>query len=255
MYGYLSTPFVLSVLLTPLLLLSIDLATAQVMTSNSYQIQTDSVNVGGGLSSSPNYSLESTAGEIASGISSSDSYTVRAGYQQMLDSYIALSASGDVSLSPSIPGVSGGIATGTAAVTVITDNSGGYQLTIQSETSPAMQSGAYTISDYTPAGANPDFNFTTSAADAHFGFSPEGADVSKRYLDSGGSCNHLAGSDTVDSCWDGLSTSPKTIANSSASNHPFGTGTNIKFRVGVGGSVVQPAGDYVATTTITVSTL
>lgn len=244
-----------AIVLTLVIALFTNIGLAQVMSSSNFQIQSDSINVAGGLSSSTNYQMDSTVGEVATGDSSSGSYELRAGYQQMLGSYIALSAGGDVSLSPTIPGVSGGIAIGSTTVTVITDSIGGYQLTIQSESSPAMVSGANTIADYVPATADPDFTFTTTVADAHFGFSPEGADVVQRYLDAVGSCNQPGGSDTADVCWDGLSTSPVTIAQGSGSNHPLGTQTSIKFQVGIGGSVVQQAGNYVATTTITASSL
>jgi hypothetical protein len=229
---------------------------AQVMTSSNYQIQSDSVNFNGGYSSSTSYQLESTAGEVATGELGSASYAVRAGYQQMQESYIALSADGNVSLSPSIPGISGGTATGSTTVTVTTDSLAGYELTIQASDSPAMQSGANTIADYIPGGSDPDFDFTIGASDAYFGFSPEGADIVQKFLDNGSTvCNQMGGSDTSDKCWDGLTTSPVNIAVGSGSNHPSGVDTVIQFQVGIGGSVIQPAGSYVATTTITATSL
>lgn len=240
-----------SVLLTLIIATSVNLGFAQVMSSSNYQIQSDSVNFGGGYSSSTNYQLESTGGEIATGESESSSYTMRAGYQQTLESYIALSGTANVNLSPSIPGISGGFSTGSSTVTVTTDSLGGYELTIAAENAPAMQSGANSISDY-PINAAPDYDFTVGAADAYFGFSPEGSDIVQRYLDDGvGNCDEVAGTDTADKCWDGLSTTAATIASNSGSNHPAGTDTTIEFQVGIGGSVVQPIGTYVATTTIT----
>jgi len=245
-----------SLIATVMLVLVTSVGFAQVMSSSNYQIESDSVNFGGGYSSSTNYQLESTAGEIATGNSSSTNYELGAGFQQMQDSYIALSAGGDVALSPSIPGVSGGFANGSTTVTVTTSSLAGYELTIEAENNPAMQSGANSIDDYVPAGAPPDYDFTIGAADAYFGYSPEGVDVVQRFLDDGGSnCNELAGSDTADKCWDGLSTSPATIASGSGSNHPTGTVTDVKFRVGIGGSVIQAVGTYVATTTITAISL
>jgi len=240
-----------SAVTTLCILLLTNLSLAQVMSSANFQVQSDSVNFGGGYSSSTNYKVQSTGGEIATGESSSGSYINRAGYQQTHESYIALSTTGDIALSPAIPGISGGFSTGSSTVTVITDSLSGYELTIEAGTSPAMNSGSNTISDYTPATSDPDYTFTTLAADAHLGFSPEGVDIVQRYLDNGVSCNQFGGSDTVDTCWDGLSTSPTTIARSSGSNHPAGTGTTIEFQVGIGGSVTQPAGSYVATTTVT----
>jgi hypothetical protein len=238
-----------TVLLFPFVLFSLQIGIAQVMESTNYMIQSDSINVGGGFSSSTNYQVESTVGEIATGNSASTNFELRAGYQQMLSVYISLTGATAVSLGPTIPGVSGGTATGSTTVTVTTDSLSGYYLTIAAASSPAMQSGANTIADYVPAGANPDFTFTTGAADAHLGFSPEGTHVAPRYLDSGGVCG--SGSDTNDRCWDGLGTTPVTIATSPSPNHPVGTPTKIEFQVGVGGSVVQPAGVYIATTTIT----
>lgn len=245
-----------SMIATLFIVLLTSVGFAQVMNSTSYQIQSDSVNFGGGYSSSTNYQLESTVGEIATGNSDSASYGLRAGYQQTLDSYIALSAPVDVILSPALPGVSGGTASGSTAVTVTTDNLGGYELSIKSETSPAMQSGANTIADYVPAGAIPDRTFVTDATDAHFGFSPLGSDVVQRYRDDGfDTCNLEFGFNTPDACWEGLSTTATVIASRPGSNHPAGAETVIEFKVGIGGSVVQPAGSYVATTTITAITL
>lgn len=226
-----------------------DIAQAQVMQSASYQMESDSINIGGGLSSSTNYIQESTVGEIATGPSDSTSYSLRAGYQQMQEVYLALTAAADVTMSPSIGGVTGGTSTGVTSVTATTDNRAGYTLTIQAESSPAMQSGANSIADYT-TGGDPDFVFDTGATESHFGYSPEGAHIDDRFRDDGGSCNTSSG-DTPDRCWDGLTTSAVVIATDSNSNHPNGTDTTVKFQVGVGGSVNQTPGTYVATTTLT----
>lgn len=236
--------------LTPFALVSLSLATAQTMQSPSYRIQSDSINFNGGFSSSTNYSLESTAGEIATGESSSATYTLKAGYQQMQEVYIAMAGFAAINLSPSIPGISGGFSNGSTTVTVTTDSVSGYSLQISASQSPAMQKGGDSIADYTPAGADPDFNYITDAADSHFGFTPEGVDIVERYKDNGAVCN--AGStDTSVSCWDGLSTVNRVIASRSSANHPEGSTTTLNFRVGIGGSVFQPSGTYEATTTIT----
>lgn len=235
-------------------LATLNVVSAQVMESSSYRLQADSINFGGGLSTSSNYNLESTAGEIATGESGSASYNLFAGYQQMLSSFISISASADIVLSPSIPGVTGGTSNGSTTVTVITDNSAGYQLAIQASNDPAMQKGSDTIADYAPASADPDFTFTIAATSSHFGYTPEGAHIVQRFQDDGGSCN--AGSaDASLSCWDGLTTSPVIIASDTSPNQPSGATTSVRFRVGIGGSVVQPPGFYIATTTLTATTL
>jgi hypothetical protein len=224
-------------------------ALAQVMQSGSYQIQSDSMNFGGGRSSSTNYLSESTFGEVATGEGASASYKLKAGYQQMQEVYIALTGGVDVIMNPSIPGVTGGVSNGSTTVTGVTDSPSGYSLSIAVSGTPAMQGTAGSIADYVPSGA-PDFVFTTDPTDSHFGFSPEGSNIVARFKDNGSVCN--AGAlDGVGTCWDGLSTTPEVIASSGNPNHPLGATTSIRFRVGVGGSAAQAPGFYTATTTIT----
>lgn len=224
--------------------------TAQVRESTNYRIQSDSVNFGGGYSTSSSYQLESTLGEIATGESASTLYGISAGYQQQQLIFLAMTAPADVSMSPAIGGVTGGTSNGSTNVTVTTDNPAGYQLTLEASTSPAMTSGANSIADYVPGGANPDFAFSTDPTDAHFGYSPDGTEIASRFRDNGSSCNAGSGTTTL-ACWDGLSTTPTVIAERTSGNHPDGTETTINFRVGIGDSVVQPEGTYTATTTLT----
>lgn len=239
-----------SSVLTIIVVFSVSLSTAQVMTSSNFRVQSDSINSGGLFSSSTNYSLEDTAGEVATGEATSTNYQLKAGYQQMQEVFLSLSNVNDVVMSPSLPGITGGVATGSASFKVITDSPSGYSITIEASNNPAMQSDSSSILDYVPVGLVPDFSFVTDVNDYHFGYSPEGPDIALRYQDFGGVCG-VSGSDSVDSCWDGLSMSPNEIVNSSSPNHPLGATTTIKFRVGLGGGTAVPAGDYIATTTIT----
>jgi hypothetical protein len=240
----------LSFLGAPVLLFSVHLAGAQVMTSTNYQIQSDSINVGGGLSTSTSYILESTEGEVASGRTSSASYSLRAGYQQMQEVYLAMTAASNIVMNTPIGGITGGVSNGSTTVTVTTDSLSGYQLTIKAENNPAMQSGVDTISDYVPAVGVPDFTFTTATDDAHLGYTPEGADIVQRFHDDGATCGVGVG-DILSACWDGLSTTAVPIASAPSANHPIGADTHVRFRVGIGGMVNQPAGTYIATTTLT----
>ncbi|MDC1205222.1 hypothetical protein N8083_00035 [Candidatus Pacebacteria bacterium] len=226
---------------------------AQVRTSNNYQIQSDSINVGGGLSSSTNYSLESTAGEVATGPSDGTTYNLRAGYQQMQEVFLSLTGGADVNMTPSLPGVGGGISNGSTTLTAVTDSPSGYQLTIEASESPAMTSGSNTIADYSPSG-DPDLVFTTASVDAHLGYSPFGNDVVQKFQTNGSVCN-VSGSASSTACWEGLSTTAETISQSSSPNQPAGTDTTIYFKVGIGPSVVQIAGTYVATSTVTLLAL
>lgn len=246
-----STSFHLSLLLPLLFLLGAPLAFAYVASSSNYRIQSDSVNVGGIFSSSTSYRAEDTVGESAVGTSSSATFSIKAGYQQMQDVYLALAPSGNISLSPNIPATGGGAADGVASFVVTTDNIAGYSMSLSSALAPALSSGVNNFADYIPAGANPDFTFTTPAASSRFGFSPEGVDIVSRFKDNGASCNTGA-LDTASSCWDALSTTQVSIAGRSTANNPGGSQTDIRFHAASGASNTQPAGSYVATTTVTV---
>jgi hypothetical protein len=59
----------------------------------------------------------------------------------------------------------------------------------------------------------------------------------------------------MQTCWDGLSTSAKTIADRTSNNTPAGTQTTLYFRAASGSNHIQVSGVYVATTTLTVMPL
>ncbi len=247
------TAFV-ALIFTPLVLQSLATSSAQVRQSASYRIESDSINFGGGFSSSTNYSLESTGGEIATGESSSTNYALKAGYQQMVTRFISLSTPDPVTMSPSIVGITGGTSDGSTTVTVITDSAAGYELSINAGVSPAMVKGSDSISDYAVV-SDPDYTFTTATDDSHFGYSPSGVDVVQRFKDDGVSACNTGSAETALACWDGLSTSAETIARRTSANTPNGSTTTVNFRVGIGSGVNQPAGIYTATTTLTAVSL
>ena len=241
----------LALLFIPLVLGMFGISVAQVMQSTNYQIDSDSVNVTGGFSESTSYQMESTVGEVATGDSDSSSFSVRAGFQQMQAVQISLSPISSVVLSPTIPGVTGGTANGSTTFTVITDNPAGYEVTIQAEGEPAMQEvqSVNTIADYAPSGTA-DYDFRLNSSDAHLGYSIESPAAAVRFINDGNDCN-VSGSNTALQCWDGLSTTTAVIVRETTANQPAGTDTTIHFRVGIGGSVNQAPGTYVATTTVT----
>jgi len=222
---------------------------AQVMTSGSYQINSDSVNFGGGLSTSSSFSLESTMGEVGTGDATSTNFQLRAGYQQMQEVYVSLSDLTDVVMSPSL-GLAGGVSNGSTSFSVVTDSRAGYRVTLEASNSPAMQSPNGTIGNYIPGGAEPDFSFSTGITQAHFGVSPQGPDIALRYRDNGALCG-IGSLDTAAACWDTVSTTPIEIIRGTSANHPAGATSTLLFRVGLGANVNVPAGSYVATTTIT----
>lgn len=229
------------------------LSNAEVMNSSNFSIERDSINFGGGYSSSTNYQQESTFGEVGTGNGSSTNFSLEAGYQQMGESYISLSVIGDVILLPSI-GLTGGTATGSTYFIVTTDNRLGYSATLEASAAPAMQSAFGSIANYVPGTSDPDFSFTTNSSQAHFGFSPEGSDIASRYRDNGALCG-VGSFDTLDVCWDTVSTTPVEIVRRVTRNHPQGATTTLKFRVDVGSGAAVTAGTYVATSTVTAITL
>jgi hypothetical protein len=239
-----------SLFMTSLLLALLSISFAEVRKSTNYQLQSDSLNIGGGFSSSTNYSQESTVGEAATGPSDSTSYSLRAGYQQMQEVYVSLSVSGDVAMSPSLPGLTGGDSNGSTTLTVITDSPSGYQLTISAENNPAMQSGSNSIADYDDGGTA-DFTFAIGTTDAHLGYSPEGVDIAQKFLDNNAGTCGVGSFDAPLSCWDGLSTSDVVFATGAGTNHPSGATTTLNFRVGIGGGAGVETGVYTATTTVT----
>ncbi|MFA6919195.1 MAG: hypothetical protein WC244_03770 [Patescibacteria group bacterium] len=227
---------------------------AYVMSSTNYRMQEDSVNFGGGMGASGNYKVEDTLGEISSGNSTSTSYNLYAGYQQMdPEIYLSINVSSTVALAPSIGGMSGGTATGSSAVGIITNNNDGYTLNIKASTSPAMQSGSSSFADYTPATSSaPDFAWGIDTADSEFGFSPRGVDIVQRYKDNGtDTCNQSGGGQTADACWDAFSTTDLNISYATLANEPSGATTTVYFKAQSGVNHIQQSGNYQATIILT----
>ena len=219
------------------------IAFAYVASSTNYQLERDSINFAGKLSTSTSYGVEDTLGEVGTGRGTSTNYILQAGYQQP-NTYISITSPADVTLSPSIDGAVGGTANGSAGWNATTDNSGGYTMTAQASTLPAMQSGSNNFSDYVPAGVPPDFTWSVGASLSYFGFSPEGSDISSTFKDNGSVCS-TGSSDTGLSCWKGFSTSAQTIAGDTSPNDGAGgASTTIRFRA-------EAAGDYLAVITVT----
>lgn len=226
-------------------------ASSEQMASSNYQVVRDSLNSGGrDQVSSANYQVADTVGEQATGESGSANYQVQAGYRQMAESNIAISAQGDVNLG-SFGGVDGGSAEATPSMRVTTDNEAGYEMSVKAGSDPAMQNttAGGSFADYN-AGTEPDYNFSVSASESAFGFSPEGANVTQEFLDNGSSCN-TGSQNNAGTCWRGFSTANTTIAQSSDNNQPVGATTTLRLRAESGADNIQKAGTYEATITVT----
>ena len=233
-------------------------ALAYVAASTNYRLEADSVNFGGGESAdSASFSLSDTGGEIGTGTSTSNAYNLHAGYRAMSESvveYITLSTPADVPLG-SISATDGGTSSGSASWTVVTNNANGYQLEIKADNSPALKYETSGFSDYDVSGGVPGYTWAVSPGAAVFGFTPEGDDIADRYLDDGTTCGTGAG-ETADSCWDGLSTSNRVIAERGSSNLSAGSTIAVKFRAAIGaGGKDMPKGDYSARIIMTATTL
>jgi hypothetical protein len=227
---------------------------AQVMQSSHYHLQSDSLNFGGGYSTSTNYIQESTGGEVATGISLSTNYIMSAGYQQMGIVALSVVPPSNVIMSPALGGVTGGTSNGSTTFTVTTDDPAGYSATIQASSSPALvntASSSNSFADYAPAGSAPDFTFSILPSASAFAFSPQGTDADQRFKNNTSICNTGANS-TAQTCWDGLSTSAKNVSNRTSANTPGGILTTMYFRAASGTNHIQANGLYVATTTLTV---
>ncbi len=243
-----------SLIVFALFVFAFQVSNAEMMSSSNYKVEIDSINFGGGRSLSGSYTIEDTAGEVGTGVSSSTNFTMQAGYQQYSTSNLYVTPASNVTMSPSIPGLTGGTSNGQTSLTVSTDNPAGYETKIKADNSPALITSYDSFADYVPAGANPDYAFTNTSTNSTFAFTPEGSDIVTRYKNSGVSCG-VGGSDDSNACWDGLSTSDRTIAIRNSSNMPAGTVTTLRFRAESGSSHVQADGVYTATTTITVVSL
>jgi hypothetical protein len=167
---------------------------------------------------------------------------------------VSLVPPSSVTMSPALGGVTGGTSNGSTAFTVTTDDAAGYTSTIQASTSPALvdtASSTVSFADYAPSGGNPDFTFSNAATASSFAFSAQGPDADQRWLNNGSACG-TGSISTAQACWDGLSTSVKTVADRTSDNQPAGIQTTLYFRAASGSNHIQPSGLYMATTTLTV---
>lgn len=221
---------------------------AYVMSSDSYRIQSDSINIGGLYQTSTNYRMEDTIGEIATGISTSTSYKLKAGYQQMQEVYISISAPEDVDMGI-IGGLTGGTATSSIAWNVKTDSPAGYNFSVKASTSPVLATSTYSFADYTPTTSTvPDYNWDVGLANSEFGFAPYNTSSQlQKYKNDGNNCN--TGSNITDGkCWYNFSTSSEVVVNKSSRTDTDGEDTKINLQAEINTTNgYQEKGTYEAT--------
>jgi len=226
---------------------------AYVASSTNFRIESDVVSYGGGHSTSTSFGLyDSLSDRLLGFISSTGTdFGIKTGYIPMVSPSIAITYPSSVTLLPAIKSTTGGQGNGSASVFVITDNPGGYSLSIKASTDPALQGSAGSFANYNPATPGiPDFEWSIASTDSRFGFTPEGLHVDQRYKDDGTACNTGSGNSS-DKCWDSITTTNKLIARSTTNNQPSGTATTIKLRSEAGANRKQPVGSYSSTIILT----
>lgn len=180
---------------------------------------------------------------------------------QVVTSEIAFATTADdVTMTPSLGGLTGGTSNGTTTVVVLTNDSSGYVMTIKASSSPAMQGMTQggSISDYTPAVAGvPDFAYSVPTG-AEFGYTvlaSTTSDLAQKFLDNGSTCN-TGSNDTsgTASCWYNLSTVATSTILRTTATPTSGSTSSIVFRLTInsGAGVVEDT--YRATTTLTAVT-
>lgn len=229
------------------------LASAAVMESSSYKIQSDSVNVGGAPASSASYKLEDTVGDIATGESTSSSYKLKAGYQQMQAAALSLSAPADITMTALT--ITQDTAVGSTTWTVTTDNAAGYTLTVKASQSPALRDLATgeDFTDYTEASAGVKETWLVSSA-YEFGFSALGSHTTGYGTDTQSDCINGADVPSAQLFWEGFSGTTAIELASSTSATPSGTDTALCV-ASEQDTVFAPSGSYTATTTVTLTAL
>lgn len=230
------------------------------MESSGYKIQSDSINIGGLRSESASYIEESTLGEIATGPSESNNFRLRAGYQQMQEVFMSISAIDDISLSPSIGGISGGTSNGGAQFIVKTDSSAGFSVSIKTDSDDGMEADSvggtiFHLNTATPE--VPDYEFTSapvnSSAFAYTINSSTTGQIIPAFRNNGSDTCGTGSTETDDNCWISATTTPRTIISTTSRPPTSGATSTIRFRVVVSAnhSPILLADTYTATTTIT----
>lgn len=194
-------------------------ANAYVASSTNFRIETDVVSYGGGLSTSTNFTVQDSISDRHLGISTSTDYKIESGPLPMRGSTISVSDPGLLNLGK-IGSLKGGTLDGSVNVTVITDNSGGYQLKLSGT---ALSSGANHFGDFSGPSA-----WSVPVGTSLFGFSTSTNDL-----------------------WNSVNSTPKVIATEYANNQPSGTVTTIKFRAQSNQNTKQAAGSYSSSITLT----
>ncbi len=169
----------------------------------------------------------------------------------------------NITLSPSIGGLSGGSSDGTTQVVVSTNNLTGYTMTLAASSSVGMIGNAApsnNIPAYVSSVANvPDYTFTTPSNKARFGYTISAsttAELDQKFLTNGSACNTGSTNPGLLHCWLNASTTAVTLITSAAPTAASGSTSTLAFHVVINANPTPaiPNDTYVATTTLTAVT-
>ena len=172
---------------------------------------------------------------------------------------ININCSSTVALSPSIAGQSGGTATTTFGCVIETNDSSGYNLTIQKDQKLQVADAAdQRFDDYATASAATDWTWDTVAAGAEeFGFCVNSAasssDITQMWADNGtDTCDTGDATTTAWQCWHPIPTSPAVqVANRTTATPAGGVLITFGLQAQAGSSNNLEEGTYNCTTTAT----
>ena len=163
----------------------------------------------------------------------------------------------DVTMSPSLGGITGGTSNGTTTVVVLTNDSAGYTMTVKASSSPAMQgvSQGDTIADYTPAAAGiPDYTYSVPTGE-EFGYTVSAsttADLAQKFLDNGSTTCNTGATDGTNTCWYGFSTTATSTIVRNTETGASGSTSSMVFKLTINSSTGFVTEDtYNATATLT----
>jgi len=171
---------------------------------------------------------------------------------------ITISHPADVTMSATIPGVTGNPGaprTGSTTWKVITTNATGFILKLKASAAPAMVlDGTYHFDDYSPAGAVPDYAWAQpGAAEAEFGFTVEAETIGDEVLafrDAGAAPCGAGALNTASTCWWNFTALDYTVINRATRTDSGGEDELVKFQTESNAKFLKE-GNYVATITAT----
>jgi hypothetical protein len=158
-----------------------------------------------------------------------------------------------VAMTPAIPGMTGGTASTTLDCGVVTNNAGGYNLSVHATATPALASGVKTFAD---AATTPFYDWagTVATGESKFGFAVSSTDVVTALKNNGSACNAGSGISNL-FCFQGFNntTDIPIVSRGSDTGGAIVT-TTMRFIAEVGATKNQGTGSYVATVVVTGST-